>query len=139
MGTYNKPYTTEYLTKLNELAIEASEAGSLLAEMAKKIDADLLIKRENIIKAMLIKKGYSEFVNINERVRFPKINSTRSIDGWEYIFVDNGTKQGDFIVAIGPLKYNHEYNYAKLDIGSVSCDAVCSFEWQDTNFDAVRL
>lgn len=108
-------------------------------EMTQKMMSELQEKRENFLKKMLIKKGHLMIVEMMvDKVRFPKIN--RSIcDGWEYVFVDNNTKQGEFIVAIGPWEPATQFDFSQLPELKASCMTTYTFKWQDTNFDAVRL
>ena len=107
-------------------------------EMTQRMMSEMQEKRDAFIKEMLIKKGYPELAEINEKVRFPKVNRT-ICDGWEYIFVDDGSKQGKFIVAIGWWKPDTKFDFRQTSERSASCQTTYTFQWQDSNFDAVRL
>ena len=109
----------------------------LMNQMTQKMVSQMQEKREAFIKEMLSKKGYKHLIP-TEKMRFPKINRSLS-DGWEYIFVDNESKQGDFIVAIGPWEPDTNFDYSKLSEMSASCQTTYRFKWQDKNFDPVRL
>jgi hypothetical protein len=106
-------------------------------DLRQKMSSELQERRESFIKNMISQKGYSHLIP-TEATRFPKINRSIGWDGWEYIFADNGTKQGQFIVAIGPYKFNETFDLSNPSI-RVSADIKCTFDWQDTNFDAVIL
>lgn len=107
-------------------------------EMTQRMMSEMQEKREAFIKEMLSKKGYDHLIP-TEKTRFPKINRSISFDGWEYIFVDNESKQGDFIVAIGPWEPDTKFDLSKLSESTASCQTTYTFKWQDKNFDAVRL
>jgi len=111
---------------------------NLIDELTQKMMSEMNEKRESFIKEMLIKKGYKHLIP-TEKMRFPKINRSISFDGWEYIFADNGTKQGDFIVAISPWKPNSVFDFSKLSEHNVSCQTTYDFTWQDKNYDAVFI
>lgn len=110
----------------------------LMNEMTQRIMSEMQEKKEKFIKEMLTVKGYDHLIS-TEKMRFPKINRTRTPDGWEYIFVDDESKQGDFIVAIGPWEPETKFDYSKLADYQASCQTTYTFKWQDSNFDAVRL
>jgi len=110
----------------------------LMNEMTQRMMSEMREKRDAFIKEMLIKKGYPELAEITEMVRFPKINRT-ICDGWEYIFVDDGSKQGKFIVAIGWWEPDTKFNLVKSPELVSFCQTTYTFKWQDSNFDAVRL
>ena len=107
-------------------------------DMHRKIMSEMQEKKEAFIKEMLAKKGYKHLIP-TEKMRFPKINRSISFDGSEYIFADNGSKQGDFIVAIGPWEPENEFDFSKLSERSAFAQTTYTFKWQDKNFDAVRL
>ena len=66
--------------------------------------------KDEFIKSKLIEKGYKHIIP-TLKTRFPKINISRSPDGWEYVFADNGTVEGDFIVGISPWNFNKQGVY----------------------------
>ena len=111
---------------------------NLTDDMTRKMMSEITEKRESLIKEMLKKKGYEHLIP-TEKTRFPKINRCISFDGWEYIFVDNESKQGEFIVALSPLKFDNDFDYSCLSDGKAFCETKITFTWQDSNFDAVRL
>jgi hypothetical protein len=110
----------------------------LMNEVLKKMQEEMHAKKEAFIKEMLEKKGYQNIIPA-EKMRFPKINRSIAFDGWEYIFVDNQSKQGDFIVAIGPWEHDNNFDFSKISDMSASCQTTYTFKWQDKNFDAVRI
>jgi len=110
----------------------------LINEMTQRMMTEMQEKRDAFIKKMLIKKGYPELAVTNEIVRFPKVIRT-ICDGWEYIFVDDGSKQGKFIVAIDWWKPDTKFDFRQNSELSASCQTTYTFRWQDSNFDAVRL
>lgn len=89
-------------------------------------------KKEAFIKEKLIEKGYSELVETSHKTRFPKINISKC-DGWDFIFADNGTKQGDFIVAI------KDFDFIVSDLNNTKNTIDVSFVWQDVNFTPVEI
>lgn len=110
----------------------------LMNEMTQKMMSEMQEKKEAFIKEMLTKKGYDHLIP-TEKLRFPRINRTISPDGWEYIFVDDESMQGEFIVAIGPWEPDTKFDFSKLSENQASCQTTYTFKWQDSNFDAVRL
>lgn len=63
-------------------------------------------KKEQFIKDMFLKKGFSDVVE-TIGYRFPKIVAIRHGD-WDYYYADNGTKSGVFVVAI-----KNEYDFSE--------------------------
>lgn len=110
----------------------------LMNEMTLNMLSEMHEKREALVKEMLIKKGYGYLLN-TEKTRFPKISRTIAPDGWEYIFADNKSKQGAFIVAIGPWEPSTNFDFSKRGETYASSEITYNFKWQDKNFDAVRL
>ena len=110
----------------------------LMNDMTQRMMSEMQEKREAFIKEMLAKKGYEHLIP-TEKMRFPKINRSIAPDGWEYIFVDNESKQGDFIVAIGPWEPDTKFDFSKISDYQASYQTKYTFKWQDKNFDAVRL
>lgn len=104
----------------------------------KNIIEEMKAKKEAFIKEMLIKKGYPELAEINERVRFPKVNRT-ILGNWEYIFADNGTKNGDFIVAISDWEPDNNDNAVTQEDNSFKLINQYTFKWQDEFFNDVEL
>lgn len=129
---YNKNYTDSdfFINPLHDK----------LNEMVSKEIQEMNAKKEAFIKEMLIKKGYPELAEIKEIVRFPKINIS-VYDGWSYIFAYNGTKQGDFIVAIGPIEPDTKFDFSMAGAPepTASCTTTYSFKWQDTDCSAVLI
>lgn len=120
------------------IPLEAFRRMSVPEEFMQKIIAEMQQKREAFIKEMLIKKGYPGLANINEKVRFPKLN--RSICGdWEYIFADNGTTQGDFIVAISQWEPDNNDTTVIQEDNSFKLINRYTFKWQDQFFNDVEL
>lgn len=109
-------------------------------EMTEKLMSDIQAKQENLIKQKLIEKGYPELANLDETIRFPKLNRT-ICDGWTYIFAENGTKQGDFIVAIGPLEYESNFDFSKVHSTepTASSNTTITFKFQDKDFSKVAI
>lgn len=105
----------------------------------KDIICNLQEKKDTFIRELLIRKGRQMTAEtFKENNRFSKVCVVKYCD-WEYYFVDNGTKQGDFIVAIGPWKANTIFDFSKDVRSTGSCTTTCYFEWQDNNFDPVRI
>ncbi len=104
---------------------------SVFDALIEKINAE---KRE-FIKKMFVSKGYGHLLDA-EQTRFPMVTICIR-EGWEYYFVNNGTKQGEFIVAVGPFEFN-DTGMMGLDIGSAVSQSV-SFNWQDTDYSAVMM
>jgi len=80
-------------------------------EMLKKMSAEMNEKKESFINEMIIKKGFERAIP-TEKMRFQKVTRSISFDNWEYVFVDDGTKQGAFIVAVGPWECDKKFDYA---------------------------
>jgi hypothetical protein len=109
----------------------------LIRDMTQKISQDRITMVDDFIRMMLVKKGYPHLAEIKDKVRFPGINITERA-GWLYVFADNGTKQGDFIVAVTIETENGRLITSKSDFSATQF-ATTSLKWQDTNFSAVML
>ncbi len=72
-------------------------------EFMGSIGREGALKRENFIKEELKKAGYAHLCDYTER-RFPKVAIVQ--DGlWEYVYVDDDTMGGKFIVAMEKWQY----------------------------------
>lgn len=76
--------------------------------------------KDDFIKGKLIEKGFEHLIEGMEKRRFPKICIVKQED-WTYIYADNDTDEGFFIVAM------QDYNF-KID----GCQMKIEFRWQDT-------
>jgi len=110
----------------------------LTTTFTQKIISDLNEKKEAFIREKLKEKGFDHLISTDKH-RFPKITRCIAFDGWEYIFVDNETLQGEFIVAVGPWEHFTSVDSSKLSTYTIYSTTSYTFKWQDTNFDAVRL
>ena len=120
---------------MEELDLGFNRSQNLLYRQLEEIKRDIDTKKAELVKAMLSKKGYGHLVNFAEKCRFPKVNV--SVCGeWEYYFADNGSKQGDFIIAIRVVNTDPVY---ELSVCTATASCEYRLEWQDTNFEAVML
>lgn len=110
--------------------IKCEDISAALDFATKSIIDSVISTRDEFIKQKLLEKGYDRLVDEMNYCRFPKMCIV-SYDGWQYVFVDNGTIQGDFIVAV---------KIAAGVFNSLSPTEIkANIEWQDTNFEAVRI
>lgn len=87
----------------------------------QKLHQEIINKRTELVKQKLREKGYHHLVNTLEIQRFPKVVVER-YQGWELYWADNGTAEGEFIVALGDFKIDNT-----CDVGKISI----SFQYQD--------
>jgi hypothetical protein len=91
---------------------------------------EIEFKKIEFIKKKIQEKGY---IYPTEPARFPIISLVNE-NGWTYVFANNGTKQGDFIVAVSDIESKSQQfeddNSHKI---------VLSFRWQEDNFEPVKL
>ena len=107
-----------------------SDIPGAMNEATNDIVKSVMDMKERFVKQKLIEKGYGHLVDDLKQMRFPKINISTKGE-WEYIFVDNGSVQGNFIVAL------------RVVTGAFSplspTEIKASIEWQDADFEAVRI
>ena len=111
-------------------AIKCEDIPDMLDFATKSIVNSVISARDEFVKQKLIEKGYERLTNEMKYRRFPEMCIV-SHNEWQYIFVDNGTIQGDFIGAI---------RIATDVFNPLSPTEIkASIDWQDTDFSAVRI
>ena len=96
-------------------------------ELSQKSYLDKAVRdKDNFIKTKLIEKGFEHLVEGLERRTFPKICMIKQ-DKWTYIYADDDTEKGAFIVAI--QDYDFSTDYSDKDFAT---KMNFSFKWQDT-------
>ena len=108
------------------------EIQNLQEKLVSDLANQLSKKKEEIVNQKLIEKGYPPLSEYAVNSRFPRINISKAND-WEYVFADNGTKQGDFIIA---YRYVYDTTFDKSDF---SAKSMCTIEFQDSDCSAVFL
>jgi hypothetical protein len=78
---------------------EFDKFNSVISDFISESNLKVEQRKEAIINHYLKEKGYKDISNYKTKCRFPKLNVS-NFEGWNYVFFDNGTIQGDFIVAI---------------------------------------
>lgn len=86
----------------------------------------IMKQKDDLIKSKLEEKGFGHLIKGIEKKRFPKITSITK-DNWSYIYADNDTDEGAFIVAMED--YNFDIKYSKTDF---TTKFETTFVWQDT-------
>lgn len=100
--------------------------------ISQRLAQSVMEAKESFMKQKLTEKGYGHLIDEMKQMRFPKIAiCTSAHDKWEYIFVDDGSVQGKFIGAM----------IMAVDIFNplTPYEAKVGFDWQDTDFSAVRI
>lgn len=83
----------------------------------------IVAKNDDLIRQKLKEKGFGYLVEGMEKRKFPKI--MRIIQNeWEYIYADNDTDEGAFIMAIKDNFKNDLYNSEPYKV-------TYQFQWQD--------
>ena len=99
---------------------DLSQAGKILTDKHERMKADLIGRK-------LIEKGFPDLVNMGHALRFHKVIQIVK-NGWTYVFAENGTKQGYFIVAVKAPELSEDTNIV-----------TSTLKWQDTDFSEVAL
>ena len=110
--------------------IKCDDIPGMMDIATKSIVNSVVSARDEFIKQKLIEKGYERLTTEMKYCRFPEM-SIVSHDGWQYVFVDNGTVQGDFIVAIRIT--TDAFNPLS------PTEIKAGIDWQDADFEAVRI
>lgn len=110
--------------------IKCDDIPDMLDFATKGIVNSVTSARDEFIKQKLTEKGYERLANEMKYRRFPEM-SIVSHDEWQYIFVDDGTVQGDFIGAIRiTTDAFNPLSPTEIRFG---------IDWQDADFEAVRI
>jgi len=120
-------------------AVNKNEFKEAFEKQKEKINMKLKYYMEQVALAhqelvidKINKKGLGKF--LEKKRRFPKFTTVRK-NGWFYVFFDNKTIEGEFIVAIkdeDPSKVN-------IDKIMASDKFKINIERQDKNYDDVRI
>ena len=108
---------------------QKSDIGNIMESFIKTMSIDMSRKRDDLIKQKLTDKGY-DTDDISKQRRFPKICQV-ICDKWTYVFADNGTIEGDFIVAFKEAEITDQLK----DPYKITAE----FKWQDTDCSAVSI
>lgn len=110
-----------------------------IEEMVQKLISKRNEVAHDLINTMLTRKGYPPFSGSDLKMRFPKVNITYcEADEYFYVFADNGTIQGDFIVAF-KIESKTEFDYSLADKLSVGANTTSKLIWQDTDCSSVEI
>jgi hypothetical protein len=102
--------------------------------------AELINEKEKLIREKLTEKGFGHLIEGIEKRRFPKICQIKQGE-WTYVYADNDTDEGAFIIAYKEFSFTSEYlnkDYstrmsANMEWKEYSIKMKANMEWQDTH------
>lgn len=84
--------------------------------------ADFEIKKSQFIKDKIAEKGFGELLETASH-RFPKLCQVKQGE-WTLWYADNGTPEGQFIIALKDAEFKYKTNEYDAQIAELSC--ICS-------------
>lgn len=124
-----------YFEELNELGKQASMAGQAMRDAMQKLERERML----LVRDKLNEKGFKHLATeVPNKCHFPKLVREDLDNGWSRFWAYDGTPEGTFIVAIGPLEYDNDYDFSKLKTESTAFGkTTVTFKWQDKDPDIV--
>lgn len=100
--------------------------------MMEKVLSQMREQKDEFVKRKFIEKGYNRLFGGSGKRRFPGL--CKVVSGkWEYYFADNGSDNGEFIVAI--KDFEHDNSSRSMNTGSNEFKNEYSlkigFDWSD--------